>query len=69
VSGIRPTRSLEEIAADVRRRVYEAVLALYEEAEHNDQIVGNGHHMAQTTAENAVVLLTQRGRFRKDYTP
>ena len=55
---------IEEIAANVSNRVYAAVAGLYEEAEHADLIVGNGHHMAQDIAERAKRLLLERYRKR-----
>lgn len=53
-------RTIEQLAQEVKNKVYEATVGAYEEAERTDLIIGNGHHMAQKAAEDAATLLMER---------
>ena len=62
--GNEREEAIQRIAQDLSNQVYAVTAHLYEEAEHADLIIGNGHHMAQKIAQDAVALLMERYRGR-----
>lgn len=52
--------TIEERAANLSRDVYRAAIKHFEGAEHAEVIFGNGHHLAQKVAEQAMGLMLER---------
>ena len=56
---LEPKKQLEALETELSSSVYQAAL-IYETAEHLGIIYGNGHHMAQALAKEAVDRLHER---------
>jgi hypothetical protein len=52
--------TIEEYKERIGNEVYAAVVGLYERAEFRSVIHGNGHHMAQAIAQQAIDLFMSR---------
>jgi hypothetical protein len=65
---IDKSTTFEEAKIEVENRIHQAACAVFEDLEGSGLIAGNGHHMAQNLAAQAVEEVRRRWRDQTDDT-